>query len=149
LHLDDSGEQTDWSKAREEGKMNQMTGSGVFLLAMLFLMTHLFAVEGRAEKRIGLLLWNDEARYIECKGGILEQLKKDGFGKAEVKFAFETAGGSKMKAGEIVQKFATAKMDLIIAVSTSAAIAVTKMVKGVPIVFSTVYDPIETGIAKE
>jgi putative ABC transport system substrate-binding protein len=40
-------------------------------------------------------------------------------------------------------------MDLIVTISTSATIAVAKVIKDVPIVFSTVYDPIEAGIAKD
>jgi len=120
-----------------------------FLLVGLVVMIMYVPPEARAEKRIGILRYTEESRFIESQRGIMDQLKKDGFGEAAVKFTSETAGGSKMKAGEIAQKFAAAKMDLIIAVGTSAAIAVTKVIKDVPIVLSTVYDPIEAGIAKE
>ena len=129
--------------------MNRIKKRWLFLLIGLVVMITYVPPEARAEKRIGILRYTDESRFIESQRGIMDQFKRDGFGEAAVKFTIETAGGSKMKAGELAQKFAAAKMDLIIAVSTSAAIAVTKVVKDVPIVFSTVYDPIEAGIAKE
>jgi putative ABC transport system substrate-binding protein len=147
-HTDYNGEQTDWNKAHEEGKMNRVTGRGVFLLAMLSLMIHLFAVEGRAEKRIGVLLWNDEARYIECKDGILEQLKKEGFGEPAVRFVVGNAENSKAKLAELVRQFSTAKMDLILTIGTVATVAVSKEIEDVPVVFSAIYDPVEAGIAK-
>ena len=128
--------------------MNHVTGRRVFLLAMLFLMMHLFAVEGRADKRIGVLLWNDEARYIECKNGILEQLEKDGFGEPAVRFMVGNAENSKAKMAELIRQFSAAKMDLILTVGTVATVAVTKEIEDVPVVFSTVYDPVEAGIAK-
>jgi putative ABC transport system substrate-binding protein len=129
--------------------MNRSKKQWLFLVIGFVAMMPCVSPEARAEKRIGILRYTDESRFIVAQRGIMDQLKKDGFGEAAVKFTLETAGGSKMKAGEIAQKFAAAKMDLIIVVSTSAAIAVTKVIKDVPIVFSTVYDPIEAGIAKE
>jgi putative ABC transport system substrate-binding protein len=128
--------------------MNRIKKRWLFLLIGLVVTITYVPPEARAEKRIGILKYTNESRFIESQRGIMDQLKKDGFGEAIVKFTIETAGGSKMKAGEIAQKFSEAKMDLVIAVSTSAAIAVTKVIKDVPVVFSTVYDPIEAGIAK-
>jgi putative ABC transport system substrate-binding protein len=126
-----------------------MKARAVYLFVALALLTHLIPSEAGAEKRIGILRYTDERRFIESQRGIMDQLKQQGFGESAVKFILETAGGSKMKANEIAQKFAAEKMDLIITVSTSATIAVAKAIKNVPIVFSTVYDPIEAGIAND
>jgi len=118
-------------------------------LAALSFVINLTSVEAGAERRIGILAYTEEARFVESQKGVMDQLKKGGFGEPAVKFTIENAGGSKMKAGEIAQKFAAAKMDLIVTISTSATIAVAKVIKDVPIVFSTVYDPIDAGIAKD
>lgn len=117
------------------------------LFAILFLSVTLFFTEARAEKKIGVLIFSEEVRYNESKNGILDQLKKDGFGEPAVKYTIENSEGSKAKAAEVAQKFAKAKMDLIFTIGTSAAIAVAKEIKDVPIVFSMVYDPVESGIA--
>jgi putative ABC transport system substrate-binding protein len=122
---------------------------GLFLFIMLALMMNLFSVEAKAEKRIAIFPFSEEVRYFESQKGIMDQLEKDGFKEPEVRITIENAMGSKAKAAELVQKFAAAKMDLIIAIGTHAAIAATNAMKDVPIVFSTVYDPIEAGISKD
>lgn len=119
------------------------------LISAAFLIVTLFSVEARAEKRIGVLMFSEESRYNECKKGILDQMKEDGFGEPTVKYTIKNAGGSKAKAVEVAQKFAEAKMDLIFTIGTSATIPVAKAIKNVPVVFSMVYDPVETGIAED
>jgi len=128
--------------------MNRIKIRGLIMLVVFSLMITLLSVEARAAKSIGVLLWNEEARYIECKKGILEQLKNDGYGEPAVKFTIVNAERSKAKLAELVRNFAAAKMDLIISLGTIATVAVTQEIKDVPVVFSMVYDPVETGIAK-
>jgi putative ABC transport system substrate-binding protein len=129
--------------------MNRITLKKLFPFVVLFLVVMLFSVEARAEKRIGVLLWSEEGRYIETKKGILDQLKKDGFGEPAVKYTIVNAEESSTKASRRVQEFVAAKMNLIITIGTSAAIPAAKTIKDVPIVFSNVYNPVEAGIAKD
>ncbi len=119
-----------------------------YVIGTVFLIVTLFSMEARAEKNIGILIFSEEVRYNESKNGIMDQLKKDGFGEPAVKYTIENARGSKARATEIVQKFAKAKMNLIITIGTHAVLCAIMEIKGVPIVFSTVYDPVETGIAE-
>jgi putative tryptophan/tyrosine transport system substrate-binding protein len=127
--------------------MNRIKILWLIIFIALVAMINPLSLEAQAEKRIGVLLWSEEQRYIESKNGFMEQLKKDGFGEPAVKFIIENAGGNKAKAAEIARIFAAAKMDLIISIGTTAAIALTKEIKDVPIVFSMVYDPIQVNIA--
>lgn len=120
-----------------------------WLFAALVVMVNLLAGEAWAEKRIGILLFSEEIRYIESMKGVMDGLRKEGFGEPAVKFTVENAGGNKAKAAELAQKFAAAKLDLVIPIGTSAAIAVTREIKDVPVVFSMVYDPVEARIARE
>ncbi len=117
------------------------------VIVMGCLIVILFSTVARAEKKIGVLIWSEEQRFVGTWKGFMEQLKKDGFGEARVKFTIENAKGNKAKAAELAQKFASAKMDMVIALGTPAAVVVAKEIKDVPVVFSWVYDPIETGIA--
>jgi putative ABC transport system substrate-binding protein len=120
----------------------------LFPIVAIALISGLFSVEANAEKKIGILLSNDQARYRESQNGTMDQLKQDGFGEPTVKYTIENANNSKARMMEIVRKFSAAKMDLIIILGTPAAIAASKEIKDIPIVFSVVYDPIEAGIAK-
>ncbi len=116
--------------------------------AVICLIITLFSVEARAEKRIGIFLFSEEVRYNEAKNGILDQLKKYGYGEP-VKYTIENALGSKAKVAEIVRKFAAAKMDLIFTIGTSATLPLTREIKDIPVVFCVVFDPVGTGIAKD
>jgi len=117
--------------------------------AAAFLIAGFFSVEARAEKKIGVLLWSEEGRYSDSKNGIMEQLKKSGFGEDTVKFTVENAGGNKVKAAEFAQKFAAAKFDMVIGVGTSAVVPLAREIKTVPLVFSMVYDPVDAKIAED
>jgi len=114
---------------------------------MLCMIIGALAADARAEKKISVLLFSDEARYIETKNGILEELKKAGFGEPAVKYTVESAGGNKAKALDLAQKINAAKPDLVVVVGTSAAVAVAKEIKTIPVVFSMVYDPVDSKIA--
>jgi putative ABC transport system substrate-binding protein len=118
----------------------------LFCIALSF-MVHLYSGEAMSEIRIGVFIFNEEARFAESQQGILDQLKKDGFGEPAVKFFMENARDSKAKAAEVVRKFGAEKMDMIITIGTPAALAVAREIKDVPIIFSMLYDPVEAGIS--
>jgi putative ABC transport system substrate-binding protein len=117
--------------------------------AVFFLSLALFSIETQAQRKIGVLMFSEEARYIEAEKGIKDKLREGGFGEPKTTFIVEEAGANKARAAELVQKFAGEKLDLIVTLGTSATIAVSREIKDVPIVFSMVYDPVEAGIAKD
>jgi len=117
-------------------------------IALLCAIVMLYAVDASAGKKIGVLVWSRETHYTEAASAVLEQLKKEGFGEPSTQFVIENADGNKAKAAELAQKFFASKMDLVIAVGTSAAIAAVQDIKSIPVVFSMVYDPVESKIAK-
>lgn len=119
-----------------------------YAAAIFFVTAGLFSGEARAEKKIGVLIWSDETHYTQARDGMLEQLNKAGYGASKVKFSMENAGGNKAKAADLAQKFAAAKMDMVLVVGTSAAVAVAKDIKDAPVVFSMVFDPVESKIAE-
>jgi putative ABC transport system substrate-binding protein len=119
-----------------------------YLIAMAFLIITLFSIEAKAEKKIGILSFSTEERFLHVQKGILDQLKKSGYGELTAKYTIENANGCKAKAAELAQKFAVAKMDIVITIGTSATVVAAQAIKETPIVFSLVYDPMEARIAK-
>jgi putative ABC transport system substrate-binding protein len=117
------------------------------VLPVVFLMVAGGFSQAYAEKKIGVLNFSDEKRYADALEGIKDSLKKAGFSASDVTFVEENAGGSKLKASEIVKKFSTGNYDLLIALGTTATLALAKDIKKVPIVFTIVYDPVESKIA--
>ncbi len=73
----------------------------------------------------------EEEGFIEGKNIIIER---------------KNAQGDMANCYPIAQKFADDKVDLIHAISTPSAQACVKVCKGIPIVFSSVTDPVKTGI---
>jgi putative tryptophan/tyrosine transport system substrate-binding protein len=114
----------------------------------IFLAVTFFSVDGEAQKKIGILMFSDETRYVEAARGIMDKLKEMGFGEPKTSFMIEKAGANKARTAELVQKYHAARLDLIIALGTSSTIAVSREIRDVPIVFSVVYDPVDAGIAK-
>jgi putative ABC transport system substrate-binding protein len=117
--------------------------------AVVFLTLALFSIEAQAQRKIGVLMFSEEARYIEAEKGIRDKLREGGFGEPKITFIVEQAGGNKARAAELVQKFAAEKLDLIITLGTAATVPVSREIKDVPIVFCIVYNPVEAGIAKD
>lgn len=123
------------------------TGCYMVIIGIMFSLLGLFSGEARAEKRIGVFMFSEEARYLESTKGFKERLAETGFGGNKVTYFVENAGGNKARAAEIVKKFAAMKLDLILTLGTSATIPLSREIKGTPIVFSSVYDPVKAGIA--
>jgi putative ABC transport system substrate-binding protein len=115
---------------------------------MAFLIVAIFSAEAQAEKKIGVLMFSEEVRYLEAFKGMKERLAEGGFGEENTAFIIENANANKARAAELVEQFAATKLDLIITLGTSATIPVSREIKDVPIVFSVVYDPVDAGIAK-
>jgi putative ABC transport system substrate-binding protein len=127
--------------------METRYGRLVVCAMVVFLVLALLPAGAWAEKKIGVLIWSDEARFAESFQGMKDQLAMEGFREPAVKYTVENAGGNKAKAAELAQKLAAGKFDLIFAMGTSAAVAIAKEIKTTPVVFSMVYDPVDSKIA--
>jgi putative ABC transport system substrate-binding protein len=102
-----------------------------------------------AETRIGILLWNPQLRYEQCKQGVIDQLRQEGFKEPEVTLVVEQAHGNMTTVAELARKFHEAHMNVVIPVGTSAAVAVAAEIKDVPVVFAFVFDPVDSKIAQD
>ncbi|MDD5434669.1 MAG: ABC transporter substrate-binding protein [Nitrospira sp.] len=100
-------------------------------------------------KKIGILLWNDQPRYLQNTQGVKDYLKQHGYGEPNVKFTIDNAGGNKLKALESSRKYINAKMDMVITVGTSATVIASNEIKNIPLVFVMVWDPVESKIAND
>jgi len=117
--------------------------------AMVFFIFTLFSVEAWAKPKIGVLLFTQESTYRETLNGIMDQLKKEGLGESNADFIEENAEGNKSKAAELSKKFAASHMDLVIVLGTSATLVAMNEIKDVPIVFSMIYDPVDSKIVRD
>ena len=122
-------------------------GKRTLVLATVFLSAVSFSLEAMAERKIGILMFSEEVRYNEAMTGITDRLREEGYSEPNTRLIVENAGANKARAAELVKKYSTEKMDLIITLGTSMTIPVAREIKNVPIVFGVVYNPVEAGIA--
>jgi putative ABC transport system substrate-binding protein len=117
-------------------------------VVLFFLIVILASRAALAEKKVGILLFSEDTRYVDAARGIKDKLKENGFEGHKIKIIEENAGANIARAAELVSKITKTRMDLIFSIGTPITMALAKEIRDVPIVFSTVYDPVESGIAK-
>jgi len=66
----------------------------------------------------------------------------------QVKYDYQNAQGEMSNAQAIAQKFAADKVDLVHAIATPTAQAACKVIKNIPVVYSSVTDPVDAGLVK-
>jgi putative tryptophan/tyrosine transport system substrate-binding protein len=119
-----------------------------FIMLLMSCMFLVFCGEAPAEKRIGILLFNEQPRYVENKRGVLDELRKNGITEPNYRFIIESAEGSKVKALQSVRRFIANRMDMVITIGTSATVIAAAEIKNIPLVFVMVWDPVESNVAK-
>lgn len=65
-----------------------------------------------------------------------------------VKFDLQNAQGDKSNASSIARKFKQDKVDLVHSIATPTSQAAVKVIKDIPIVYSSVTDPVDAGLVK-
>jgi putative ABC transport system substrate-binding protein len=128
--------------------MKMLKVSICFIIALLLSGAGPCSAKRLKPLKIGVLLFSNEARYLDAVQGVRAVLREKGYIDPSTQLIMGTADANKAKAAELVKKFADAKLDLIITVGTSMTIQAMQQIKDVPIVFVMVYDPVEAGIAK-
>lgn len=124
-------------------------GKGILLITTVFLSVVSISPEARAEKKIGILMFSEEARYTVARKGFTDKLREEGYAEPNTRLIFENAEANKARAAELVKEYSAGKMDLIVTFGTSITIPVAREIRDTPIVFGMVYNPVEAGIAKD
>jgi putative tryptophan/tyrosine transport system substrate-binding protein len=119
------------------------------LLALFLWLIVSISMAAEPKKRIGILTFSDQLRYLEAKRGFVDILKKAGIDRMQTEFYIGNAEANKAVATELVTKFGTAQLDLIFTVGTHATLAIMQEIKDIPVVFAQVYDPVDAGIARD
>lgn len=79
--------------------------------------------------------------------GFEQALADAGLGD-KVEYDYQNAQGEMSNAQQIAQKFENDKVDLVHAIATPTAQAAVKVIKDIPIVYSSVTDPVDAGLVK-
>jgi putative ABC transport system substrate-binding protein len=110
---------------------------------------HSSAQESKAKKiiRIGVTQTVSFSDFDADAKGFEKALVEAGFKEgSHVSYDRQNAQGEMRNAQVIAQKFFNGKVDLIHSIATPSSQAVVKIIKNIPIVFSSVTDPLDAGL---
>jgi putative ABC transport system substrate-binding protein len=104
--------------------------------------------QGAERLKIGVLLSTDEPRYTDAAEAAIKQLRVEGYDDNKITIETKSANGDKAAAAKIAKQFAANGVRLVLALGTTATAAAIEYQKDIPIVFGTVWDPVEAGFVR-
>jgi putative ABC transport system substrate-binding protein len=112
-------------------------------LAVVLLAAAISTSASAQTKKVDIITMNDTPQLLEVKEGIVKGLADHGFvdGK-NMKIDFKSAQGNFGTAQQIVRQFIGDRPDVIVTITTPTSQAAVAATKEIPIVFSTVTDPL-------
>ena len=121
----------------------------ILILILIVSVSLSFAQEKKAKKmiRIGVTqIVSHPALDADAKG-FEKALADAGFKEgANVSYDRQNAQGDMANAQTIAQKFLDAKVDMVHSIATPTSQAIVKVIKNIPVVFSSVTDPVDAGL---
>ncbi len=98
---------------------------------------------GLSMKRIGITAIVEHPALEAVRQGIMDQLANNGMIKGEdFEELYQTAQGDMNTAISIAQQFSSSNLSLVVGISTPSAQSLANAVRGLPVVFSAVTDPV-------
>jgi putative ABC transport system substrate-binding protein len=110
---------------------------------VLILLVVCVTTVGLSMKRIGITAIVEHPALEAVRRGILDQLANNGMIKGEdFEELYHTAQGDMNTAISIAQQFSNSNLNLAVGISTPSAQSLANAVRGLPVVFSAVTDPV-------
>lgn len=120
--------------------------SRYFLSAVAFAFALLPAVAPAAQTyRVGVTTIVSHPALEADQKGFEKALADAGL---QVEYDYQNAQGEMSNAQTIAQKFENERVDLVHAIATPTAQAAVKVIKDIPVVYSSVTDPVDAGLVK-
>lgn len=101
------------------------------------------AAQDAAPHRIGVLLWHRSPNDLQALEGIRHALAVAG---TPHELIVAEADSDEARAEELLQGFVAQELDLVIALGTQAALLAKEHVRELPVVFTAVTNPVESGV---
>lgn len=122
-----------------------------FLLPFLTAACFFQGCKNTPQKRVGVIQIIEHPALNQTCKGIRDELENQGFKNSQnLEWLWESAMGTPSQAVQIAQKYVGQKVDVIVAIGTTAAQAAVSITKGssIPVVFSSVSSPGDAGLTQ-
>lgn len=101
-------------------------------------------------KTMSLITMNDTPQLLEVKEGLIKGLADKGYVEGKnLKVDFKSAQGNFGTAQQIVRQFIGEKPDIIVTITTPTSQAAVAATKDIPIIFTTVTDPLKSKLVTQ
>jgi putative ABC transport system substrate-binding protein len=132
------------------GGKRLLGGAVLILLVVAAVAVAIFIRPAPSVITIGIASWNSQSEeYKRNIEGFKEGLKKGGFEEGKnVRFLIKSAETDKKVQREIIQSYVSAGVDLIYTLTTPGTLIAKGVTQSIPIVFSIVTYPVETGVVE-
>lgn len=98
----------------------------------------------KKEVKIGIIQIVEHPALDSAREGFIDTLKKNGYEEGKnLKLDYQNAQGDQSVLQSISQKFASSKLDLVLAIATPSAQAMASASQNIPILITAVTDPVE------
>ena len=103
-----------------------------------------------AVKTMSIITMNDTPQLLEVKEGLIQGLAAHGYTDGKnLKIDFKSAQGNFGTAQQIVRQFIGDKPDIIVTITTPTSQAAVAATKDIPIIFTTVTDPVKSKLVTQ
>jgi putative tryptophan/tyrosine transport system substrate-binding protein len=118
-----------------------------FALAALTMAVTPLPVHAKSTKTVAIITMNDTPQLLEVKDGVIKGLAERGYVDGnDIRIDFKSAQGNFGLAQQIARQFVGENPDVIVSITTPASQAVVAATNEIPIVFTTVTDPLRAKI---
>jgi putative tryptophan/tyrosine transport system substrate-binding protein len=122
-----------------------MSKTSSFLTGAVLGFTVAASAQAADVKNVGIITMNDTPQLLEVKAGLIAGLAAHGYTDGKnLKVDFKSAQGNFGTAQQIVRQFIGERPDVIVTITTPTSQAAVVATKDIPIIFTTVTDPIKS-----
>ncbi|MBE6050676.1 MAG: ABC transporter substrate-binding protein [Clostridium sp.] len=120
------------------------------LVSLAVAISSLVGCSGKSDlKKVGVIQYIQHTALDASNEGFVEALKEKGYEDGKnIEIEQQNAQGKVDVCQQLAGQFVTGQKDLIFAIATPTAQAALNATKNIPIVFTSVTDPVEAGLAK-
>jgi putative ABC transport system substrate-binding protein len=127
-----------------------MSKTSVVVAALMLAAAAGGTAQAQGTKTVAIITMNDTPQLLEVKDGLVKGLSDRGYTDGKnIKIDFKSAQGNFGTAQQIARQFVGEHPDVIVSITTPASQAVVAATKDIPIVFTTVTDPLRAKIISQ
>jgi putative ABC transport system substrate-binding protein len=124
-----------------------MCKPSIAIAALMLAATAAVSAQAQGTKSVAIIVMNDTPQLVEVKDGVVKGLAERGYVEGKnLKIDFKSAQGNFGTAQQIARQVVGEHPDVIVAITTPVSQAVAAATKDIPIVFTTVTDPVRAKI---